>query len=85
MVVVLWWEKPAVIGNDVLMYHQVTLGGTGNDSSSKRHPSICDNVMIATGAKILGNIKIGVGAKIGANAVVLIECTIIFYSRRNAC
>jgi len=63
--------ETVVIGNNVLIYHQVTLGGTGNDSSSKRHPTICDCVMIATGAKILGNIKIGAMAKIGANAVVL--------------
>lgn len=59
------------IGNNVLIYHQVTLGGTGNDSGHKRHPSICDDVMIAAGAKILGNIKIGYSAKIGANSVVL--------------
>ena len=63
--------ETAVIGDDVLMYHQVTLGGTGNDGSSKRHPTICDSVMIAAGAKILGNIQVGVGAKVGANSVVL--------------
>lgn len=63
--------ETAIIGSNVLMYHGVTLGGTGNDSSHKRHPSICDDVMIAAGAKILGNIQIGKGAKIGANAVVL--------------
>lgn len=63
--------ETAVIGDNVLIYHQVTLGGTGNDSSSKRHPSICDNVMIAAGAKILGNIRVGYGAKVGANSVVL--------------
>lgn len=65
--------ETAEIGQNVLMYHGVTLGGTGNDSSCKRHPSICDEVMIAAGAKILGNIRIGYGAKIGANAVVLKE------------
>ena len=59
------------IGNNVLIYHQVTLGGTGNDTSERRHPSICDNVMIAAGAKILGGIHIGTNAKVGANAVVL--------------
>jgi len=65
--------ETVVIGRNVLIYHQVTLGGTGNDSSVKRHPTICDCVMIATGAKILGDIKIGVMAKIGANAVVLTD------------
>ena len=63
--------ETTLIGNDVLIYHQVTLGGTGNESGVKRHPTICDGVMIATGAKVLGNIKIGSKVKIGANAVVL--------------
>lgn len=63
--------ETAVIGKNVLMYHGVTLGGTGNDSSHKRHPSICDNVMIAAGAKILGNIRVGFGSRVGANSVVL--------------
>lgn len=63
--------ETAVIGDNVLMYHGVTLGGTGNSSGKKRHPSLCDEVMVAAGAKILGNIKIGYGAKVGANAVVL--------------
>ena len=63
--------ETTVIGNDVLIYHQVTLGGTGNESGARRHPCICDHVMIAAGAKVLGNIKVGIGSKIGANAVVL--------------
>ena len=63
--------ETTVIGDNVLIYHGVTLGGTGNDCHSKRHPSICDDVMIAAGAKILGNIQIGYKAKIGANSVVL--------------
>jgi len=63
--------ETSVIGENVLIYHQVTLGGTGNDKGAVRHPSVCDNVMIASGAKILGNIHIGTNAKIGANAVVL--------------
>jgi serine O-acetyltransferase len=63
--------ETTVIGNNVLLYHGVTLGGTGNESEKQRHPSICDNVMIAAGAKILGNIHIGTNARIGANAVVL--------------
>jgi len=63
--------ETAEIGNNVLIYHQVTLGGTGNDTGERRHPSICDNVMIAAGAKILGGIHVGTNAKVGANAVVL--------------
>lgn len=65
--------ETAVIGNNVLIYHGVTLGGTGNDSEHKRHPTVCDNVMIAAGAKILGNIRVGLGARVGANSVVLID------------
>ncbi len=63
--------ETAEIGNNVLIYHQVTLGGTGNQKEGRRHPSVCDNVMIAAGAKILGSIHIGTNSKIGANAVVL--------------
>lgn len=63
--------ETAVIGENVLIYHQVTLGGTGNEKGTKRHPSVCDNVMIAAGAKVLGDIHIGTNAKIGANSVVL--------------
>ncbi len=62
--------ETAIIGNNVTIYHGVTLGGTGKESG-KRHPTIEDNVMIGAGAKILGNITIGKNAKIGANAVVL--------------
>ncbi len=63
--------ETAKIGDNVLIYHNVTLGGTGNTASIKRHPTLCDNVMIAAGAKVLGDIEIGYKAKIGANAVVL--------------
>lgn len=63
--------ETTIIGNNVLIYHQVTLGGTGNDSGKKRHPSLCDGVMVAAGAKILGDIRIGTNARVGANAVVL--------------
>ena len=63
--------ESTIIANDVLIYHGVTLGGTGNERGQKRHPTICTGAMIAAGAKILGNIKIGAYAKIGANAVVL--------------
>lgn len=62
--------ETAIIGDNVVMFHGVTLGGTGKEKG-KRHPTIEDNVYIGCGAKILGNIKIGKNAKIGANAVIL--------------
>lgn len=58
------------IGDNVVIFHGVTLGGTGKEKG-KRHPTIGNNVMIGAGAKILGNIKIGDNCKIGANAVVV--------------
>ncbi|NEW66307.1 serine O-acetyltransferase [Carnobacteriaceae bacterium zg-84] len=61
--------ETAIIGDNVLMYHGVTLGGTSL-GHEKRHPTIENNVLIGAGAKILGNITIGEHTKIGANAVV---------------
>jgi serine O-acetyltransferase len=61
--------ETAIVGDDVLMYHQVTLGGTSLERT-KRHPTIGNNVLIGMGAKILGNITVGDGARIGANSVV---------------
>lgn len=58
------------IGDDVLVYQNVTLGGTGNERG-KRHPTIGNNVVIGTGAKVLGGITIGNNARIGAGAVVV--------------
>ncbi len=58
------------IGDDVLVYQGVTLGGTGKDTG-KRHPTIGDDVVIGTGATILGNIHIGNHVKIGAGSVVV--------------
>jgi serine O-acetyltransferase len=58
------------IGDDVLLYQGVTLGGTGKEKG-KRHPTIGNNVVIGTGAKILGNIIIGDHTKIGAGSVVI--------------
>lgn len=63
--------ETAIIGDNVTMFHGVTLGGTGNEKDKKRHPTIGNNVFIGSGAKILGNITIGNNVKIGANAVVL--------------
>lgn len=62
--------ETAEIGDNVLLYHGVTLGGTGKDKG-KRHPTVGDNVIIGSGAKVLGAIFIGSNAKIGANSVVL--------------
>lgn len=62
--------ETAEIGDNVVMYHGSTLGGTGKDKG-KRHPTIGNNVMIGSGAKVLGPITVGDGSKIGANAVVL--------------
>lgn len=58
------------IGDDVTLFHQVTLGGTGK-STGKRHPTIKNNVMVSAGAKILGAVVIGENSKIGANSIVL--------------
>ncbi|MCK9443720.1 MAG: serine O-acetyltransferase [Tissierellaceae bacterium] len=63
--------ETAEIGNNVTMYHGVTLGGIGGEKGRKRHPTVEDDVIIGAGAKILGPITIGRGAKIGANSVVL--------------
>ena len=58
------------VGDDCTIYHNATLGGTGKDKG-KRHPTIGNNVMVGTGAKVLGPIYIADGVKIGASAVVL--------------
>ena len=64
--------ETAEIGDDCLIYHGVTLGGTGKDQG-KRHPTIGNNVLIATGAKVLGPFRVGNNVRIAANAVVLSE------------
>ena len=62
--------ETTIVGDDVLLYQQVTLGGTGKESG-KRHPTLGNKVIVGAGAKVLGNITIGDNAKIGANTVVL--------------
>ena len=62
--------ETAEIGDDCLIYHGVTLGGTGKDVG-KRHPTIGNNVLIGTGAKVLGPITIGDNSRVAANSVVL--------------
>lgn len=72
--------ETAIVGDDVTMFHGVTLGGTGKDKG-KRHPIIGNRVFLSAGAKILGPITIGDESKIGAGAVVLHDipprCTVV--------
>jgi len=72
--------ETAEVGNNVTLYQGVTLGGTGKEKG-KRHPTIGNNVVISTGAKVLGNITIGDNVKIGAGSVVLRDvpanCTVV--------
>ncbi len=63
--------ETARIGNDVLIYQQVTLGGVSLERGVKRHPTLEDGVVVGGGAKVLGNITIGKNSKIGANSVVI--------------
>lgn len=65
--------ETSVIGDNVTMYHGVTLGGTNsfNSNGGKRHPTIEDNVVIGAGALVLGPVTVGKNAKIGANATVV--------------
>ena len=58
-----------IIGDDVMLYHDVTLGARGIEHG-KRHPTIADNVIIGAGARVLGNVTVGEGSRISANAVI---------------
>jgi serine O-acetyltransferase len=62
--------ETCIIGNDVTIYQGVTLGGTGKEKG-KRHPTLEDHVLVATGAKVLGSLTIGKNSKVGAGSVVL--------------
>lgn len=64
--------ETAELGNNVTLYQGVTLGGTGKEKG-KRHPTVGNNVVVATGAKVLGSFKVGDNSKIGAGSVVLRE------------
>lgn len=72
--------ETAIVGDNCLIYQGVTLGGTGKEAG-KRHPTLSENVVVGSGAKILGNIKIGNDVRIGAASVVLRDvpsnCTIV--------
>lgn len=63
--------ETAVVGDNVTLFQGVTLGGTGNKKTRKRHPTLGNDVFVGSGAKILGPVTVGDGAKIGANSVVL--------------
>ena len=58
-----------IIGDDVMLYHDVTLGARGIEYG-KRHPTIANNVIIGAGARVLGNVTVGEGSRISANAVI---------------
>lgn len=72
--------ETTVVGNDVTLYHGVTLGGT-SWNKGKRHPTLEDGVLVGAGAKILGNIVVGKNARVGANSVVVENvpdgCTVV--------
>lgn len=72
--------ETTIIGDNVTLYQGVTLGGTGKEKG-KRHPTVGNNVVVSTGAKVLGSITIGDNAKIGAGSVVLkdipADCTVV--------
>ena len=72
--------ETAEVGDDVTIYQAVTLGGTGKETG-KRHPTIGNNVVISSGAKVLGPFKVGNNSKVGAGSVVLEEipdnCTVV--------
>ncbi|NET52553.1 MAG: serine O-acetyltransferase [Merismopedia sp. SIO2A8] len=72
--------ETAIVGDYALVYQGVTLGGTGKESG-KRHPTLGENVVVGSGAKVLGNIQIGNNVRIGAGSVVLrdvpSDCTVV--------
>jgi serine O-acetyltransferase len=72
--------ETAIVGDYALIYQGVTLGGTGKESG-KRHPTLGENVVVGTGAKVLGNIQLGNNVRIGAGSVVLrdvpSDCTVV--------
>ena len=73
--------ETAVVGNRCLLYQGVTLGGTGKQSGTRRHPSLGENVVVGAGAKVLGGITVGSNTRIGAGSVLLrdvdADCTVV--------
>lgn len=80
--------ETAIIGDRVLIYQGVTLGGTGKETG-KRHPTLGNQVIVGAGAKVLGNIEVGDNVRIGAGSVVLrnvpANCTVVGIPGRNIC
>ena len=76
--------ETAIVGDNCTIYQNATLGGTGKEHG-KRHPTLCNNVTVGAGAKVLGNITLGDNVKVGANAVVLKDvpsnCTVVGVGR----
>lgn len=72
--------ETTIVGDDCLLYQGVTLGGTGKETG-KRHPTLGNNIVVGTGAKVLGNINIGNNVRIGAGSVVITDvpdnCTVV--------
>jgi serine O-acetyltransferase len=72
--------ETAILGDYCLIYQNVTLGGTGKESG-KRHPTLGCNVVVGTGAKVLGNLQVGDHVRVGAGSIVLrdvpSDCTVV--------
>lgn len=66
--------ETAIVGDNCLIYHGVTLGGVSKEKSTKRHPTIENFVVVGAGAKILGDVTIGQNSSVGAGAVVVASC-----------
>jgi len=82
--------QTAIVGDDVTLYHGVTLGGVGKEGEAdKRHPTLKNDVMVGSGAQILGNITIGEHARVGSNSVVVKDvpagCTAIGIPAKVVC
>lgn len=63
--------ETAIVGDDVLIFHGVTLGGTSSVPGTKRHPTIGNNVLLGAGSMVLGDVTIGDYSKVGAHAIAM--------------
>jgi serine O-acetyltransferase len=80
--------ETAIVGDDCLLYHGVTLGGTGKEKG-KRHPTLLEGVVVGAGAAVLGNVTLGRNVKVGAGSVVIQDvpddCTVVGIPARVVC